>query len=159
MPIRKEIHANRDPYLSPKGQKELAVCTKCGAVYRHKRWSLELPVSELKGVTVRKVMCPACQKTRDRYAGGIVTLRGSFLKEHNDEIVRRIKNEEARAKKVNPLERVILLKNGGDVVEVQTTSERFAQRIGREIKRAYKGKVEYHWSADDKFVRVDWQRS
>jgi hypothetical protein len=41
-------------------------------------------------------------------------------------------------------------------IEIHTTNERFAQRLGREVKRAFKGEVTYHWTAGDKFVRVEW---
>ena len=159
MPIRNNVAVNRDPYIDPKGLKETGVCQKCGAVYRHKRWSLQVAVSELKGTTIRKVTCPACRKIRDRYAGGIVTLRGDFLMAHKDQIIHLVQNEETRAKGVNPLERIISLREGKGRIEIQTTSERFAQRIGREIKRAYKGNVEYQWSKDNKFIRVNWDRS
>lgn len=159
MPIRKNVESNRDPYLPQRGQKEMAACEKCGAVYRHKRWTLEIAASDLRGMKVRKVICPACRKARDRFPGGIVTLSGEFLKDHKDEILRRIRNEEGRAKKVNPLERIIAVNDGGETLELQTTTERFAQRIGREINRAFKGKVQYRWSTDNKFVRVNWRRS
>ena len=80
------------------------------------------------------------------------------MKLHKEQILHLIRNEETRAKKNNPLERIILIKDQGTTVEVQTTSDRFAQRIGMEIQRAYKGEVNYHWARDDKFIRVTWQR-
>ena len=77
---------------------------------------------------------------------------------YKDQILHLVRNVETRAKEVNPLERIISIKNRKGDVEIQTTNERLAQRIGREIQRAYKGDVKYHWSRDDKFVRVDWDR-
>lgn len=54
------------------------------------------------------VLCPACQKIRDRYAEGHVTLRASpLLNTHKDEILQLIRNEEEPAKRVNPIERII----------------------------------------------------
>ena len=85
-------------------------------------------------------------------------LNGEFLKVHKDQIVHLVRNAEARAKEINPLERIISIKNLKGGVEIQTTNEKLAQRIGREIERAYKGDTKYHWSRDDKFVRVDWHR-
>ena len=105
------------------------------------------------------MICPACHKIQDRFAGGVITLEGRFLKTHKDQIIHLIQNQETRAKAINPLERIISIKNRGDRVEVQTTNERLAQRIGREIQRAYKGKAAYHWSRDNKFVRVEWHRA
>jgi hypothetical protein len=42
-------------------------------------------------------------------------------------------------------------------LEVQTTNDRLAQRIGRELERAYKGKATYHWAHRDMLARVSWQ--
>jgi hypothetical protein len=41
---------------------------------------------------------------------------------------------------------------------VTTTTEKLAQRIGREVKKAYGGTLEYTWSHDVKFARVGWER-
>jgi NMD protein affecting ribosome stability and mRNA decay len=105
------------------------------------------------------IVCPACRKISNHFLGGIVTLEGKFLSAHKEEILNLVRNEEARAKGVNPLERIISIKDVGDRVEIHTTSERLAQRMGREIHRAYKGNASYHWSTDDKFVRVEWHRA
>ncbi len=158
MPIRKNLAVYRDPYLPLMGPKEAAVCKRCGAVYHRKHWSIEKSPDLFKGGKSRSVVCPACQKINDAFPGGIITLSGEFLKPLKEQILHLIRNEEARAKKINPLERIISVKDGGNVVEIHTTSDRFAQRIGMEIHRAYKGDVTYHWSRDDKFIRVTWHR-
>jgi len=44
-------------------------------------------------------------------------------------------------------------------MEVTTTTEKFAQRLGAMLKKAYKGDVEYKWSADVKLARVIWSRN
>jgi NMD protein affecting ribosome stability and mRNA decay len=162
VPIRKNLAVHRDPYLatrSLRALKEGDVCGRCGVVYRHKRWSMDYPPLMTKGREVRKVICPACRKIRDHFSGGIITLRGDFLKTHKDQILQLIRNEETRAMGINPLERVISIKDKKSYVEIHTTNERFAQRVGREIKRAYKGRVAYHWSGDNKSIRVEWHRS
>ena len=158
MPIRKNLAVYRDPYLPLMGPKERAICSRCGAVYHHKHWSIEKPLDLLTDKKIRSVVCPACQRTHDAFPGGIVDLSGDFFKPHKEEILHLIRNEESRAKKTNPLERIISIKDEGNSVEVHTTSDRFAQRIGMEIQRAYKGDITYHWSRDDKFIRVKWHR-
>lgn len=40
-----------------------------------------------------------------------------------------------------------------------TTHTKLAQRMGREMERAYHGEVHYHWSHQDKLVRVYWERT
>lgn len=159
-PRRRTIPTFTDPYLPWGGSRETLVCRICHSVYYHKRWYAEgatLPAEAQKTPT-SVVICPACRKIQNHYPGGIITLRGSFLVAHKDEILHLVRNEEDRAREVNPLERIISIKDRGNFVEIHTTSERFAQRLGREIERAYKGDATYHWSEDDKFVRVEWTR-
>jgi len=158
MPIRKNLAVTHDPYLPWLGPKEAAACRGCGAVYYRKHWALTVPASWKRGRTIRKVTCPACLKTRDDFSGGIIRLGGGYLKPHKDEILHLIRNQEARARRINPLERVIVVKDHGNYVVIHTTSDRFAQRIGREVHRAYKGEVTYRWSPEDRFLRVTWNR-
>ena len=136
------------------------ICRMCRSIYHHKRWYLEgeAPLSKDQKARMSLAICPACRKIQDRFPSGIITLTGEFLKTHKDQILHLVRNEEARAKEINPLERIISIKDRRGSVEIQTTNERLAQRIGREIQRAYKGDAKYHWSRDDKFVRVDWHR-
>lgn len=159
MKVRKSIPSATDPYLPSSGSRGTAVCRVCGSIYHHKRWDLE-PTVHLGDPTlaVVRVVCPACRKIRDRFPGGIVTLRGDFLRAHKDQVLRLVRNVERRASEVNPLQRIISIRDWGDGLEIRTTNERLAQRIGRELERACKGEVTYRWSRDNKFVRVEWNR-
>ena len=158
MPIRKNLQESRDPYRPWGGQKALSFCRECGAVYGNKSWSLNPSFIPPKDRPVRGVICPACRKIRDGFPSGVITLEGGFLKAHKVEILNCVRNEEKRAGKFNPQERIIRIDDRGERVEIQTTSERFAQRIGREIARAFKGRTTYQWGSEDKFVRVAWHR-
>jgi len=158
MPIRKNLPVHRDPYLPRMGPKEVAICRSCGAIYHRKRWSMENSPAVLKDRTLRSVTCPACPKKQDSFPGGVVMLSGEYLAPHKEQILHLVRNEEARAKRVNPLERVISIKDSLKSVEIQTTSDRFAQWIGTEIHRVFKGDVTYHRSRDDRFIRVKWHR-
>ncbi|MBI5739499.1 MAG: ATPase [Nitrospirae bacterium] len=149
-----------DPYLSQDMRYETAVCKRCNAAYQNKRWSFDESLlrrmNEWK--VVNKVLCPACQKIKDRFPGGIVTLKGEFLREHKDEIMNLIRNEEERAMGFNPLERIMGINVVREGMELTTTNEKLAQRIGKSIYRAYHGKVGYKWSRDTKLLRVAWER-
>jgi len=39
-----------------------------------------------------------------------------------------------------------------------TTDDKLAQKLGHGVYRAHKGRLEYLWSHEDKFVRVNWHR-
>src|SRR5215813_4728854 len=147
-----------DPYQPRLDPGEVAACTECQAVYQRRHWFFDHDtfVRETMQPTIRMVLCPACQKIRDHYAEGQVTLQSSpFLTTHKEEILRLVHNEEERAKGINPLERIVELKEEGDDIIVATTNEKLAQRIGRTLKSAYQGHTTYHWS-DPKFLSVVW---
>lgn len=149
----------QDPYAMFKAPKGPAMCRTCKAVYANKRWYLDSDEARKLGdaSTTQKLLCPACQKMKDDYPEGIVTLKWSDLREREGEIRGLIANVEARAASVNPLDRVMKIAWRKKDLEVQTTNDRLAQRLGRALMRAYKGKAEYKWAHRDMMVRVTWQ--
>lgn len=156
---RKNVDRTRDPYLSRKGSLDVGVCPDCHAISRKKRWYIdEAEYVSLARMGVVSRRCPACRKIADGFPSGVVTIHGMFLRTHRDEILTIVRNEERRARGTNPLERVMAIRDGGENVEILTTDEKLAQRIGREIRKAYQGTVTYKWSEDANLVRVDWSR-
>jgi len=151
----------KESYIPRKGLHEPMQCSVCKSVSHHKRWYLkDDPVSiEILKKPIEMTVCPACRKAEDHFPGGIVTLKGECLPIYKDQIFHLIRNVEQRAKQVNPMEGIISIKDFGASVEIHTTNDRFAQKIGKEIHQAFKGDVSYHWTHGDKFVRVDWQRN
>ena len=156
---KEKEHPRQDPYAMLKAPKGRAVCQKCRAIYANKRWYFDNGEARtlMASPRTQKLVCPACQKSRDDYPEGIVTLTWSGLREHEAEIRGLISNVEARAMSVNPLERVMKIVRRRKVLEVQTTNDRLAQRIGRELERAYKGKATCRWAHRDMLARVTWQ--
>ncbi len=152
-------HPNQDPYALLRAPKGPVICRKCKAVYAKKRWRFDKTAARKLAASPRthKIVCPACQKIRDRYPEGIVTLKWSGLRDHAEEIRGLIGHIEARAKSVNPLERVMKVVKRRNEMEVQTTNDRLAQRIGRELVRAFKGTVKYTWAHRDMLIRVVWR--
>jgi len=57
-----------------------------------------------------------------------------------------------------PLERVIEISPGADRIDVKTTYEHLARRIGEAVHRAFKGELKLFYSEDEKFIRVHWRR-
>lgn len=149
-----------DPYM-PKGTKhEMSVCKGCHAIYREKKWFLdeESYRANVKKKIINIILCPACLKIRDSFPGGVVTLKGDFLKGHEEEILNLARNEGDRSLRDNPLERIMSINKIKGIIEIQTTNEKLAQKIGKAVYKAYSGELEYKWSEDDKFVRVRWNR-
>jgi NMD protein affecting ribosome stability and mRNA decay len=154
---KKAINTEKDPYLLKMEPGDRAVCTKCDAVYHNKRWMLGGGTERVMDKAL-KVVCPACQKIKDGYVGGYVTLQGDFFKEHLEEIINMVRNKEKRAMYYNPLDRIIAIKRKRGALEITTTTEKLAQRIGQMLSKAYNGDLEYKWSSDTKMARVVWTR-
>jgi hypothetical protein len=159
-PQRRSVQDYHDSYIPDGHYKEGTRCSQCGAIYHNQRWSLDPTLvsrvsQEHDGPMV---VCPGCRKVEVKDPGGVVTLTGGFWQEHRDEILNLIQNEEKRAMGVNPLERLIEITPDGEELVVLTTNEKLAQRLGRALRKAYNGTVEYRWSEDNKLARVIWNR-
>lgn len=160
--LQKKKTATSDCYLFRGGCRKTSVCEGCRSVYMNKRWYADSGLYEhvKKNPGTARVFCPACLKIRDRFPGGIVTLKGSYIIGHKQELLNLIRNEEGRARAFNPLERVMTIQeNGSAKMIITTTNEKLAQRLGRAIKKAFHGMVAYNWSQDNKLVRVNWERA
>ena len=158
----KKKSATTDSYLPRGASRKVSVCEGCRAIYMNKRWYAEREIDEtvLHSPEAGKVVCPACLKIRDNFPGGIVTLKGDYVLPHKQDLLKLVRNEEERARGLNPLERIMTVKeNGFGSIVISTTNEKMAQRIGRAVKKAFHGEVSYHWSHDNKLVRVDWERA
>jgi hypothetical protein len=134
------------------------VCPQCHAVFAKKRWVLdEAEFARLSAVkTTKQSLCQACRQIRDDYPKGIVTLQWSDLDEHEADIRGLIVNEEARALGVNSLARMMkIVTFSTRDMEIQTTSDQLAQRIGRELVRAFGGKASYRWAHKDMLLRAE----
>lgn len=167
---KKELTGD-DPYSMKAAPKGFLQCPECQAVYHRKRWSLpetssSRPSQSAEGgrkKSTRQVMvpqsfvCPACRKLRDGYAEGFLAIHWPNWGTHKAEVLGLIHNEESQASRNNPLERVMAIRTRPDGADIDTTTEHFAQRLGKHLHRAFKGKIAYQWSHKDKLARVEWQ--
>lgn len=147
-------------YLPKLGLTEAGLCSKCGAMYHNKRWVIdEVELRRLKGeAKTVKLVCPACQRMEDGNPAGILTLSGSYLLQHEEDILNAIKHVEAKSRVKNPLGRIMEITQEKDVVTISTTEDKLAQKLGRELYKAHRGELHYQWSHDQSFVRVNWSR-
>lgn len=161
-PMRKKaIDSTKDPYLADTKPPDGAVCSICSAIWHGKHWAMPEVASGVKKTMLKKTeltLCPACKKTRDNFAEGFVEISGEFATKHREEILRLIRSKEDRATGINPLERIIGIRRRNSTIEVRTTTEKLAQRIGRMLSKSFSGNVAYKWSKDTKVARVLWTR-
>ena len=159
---KKRVDVERDPYLPRWSPKGILYCSRCGAIYYRRRWTLTPPPDMRDWAEfrdgVRAATCPACRKIREHYPAGELRLIG-VPQEDKEEILRLLRNEEERAREKNPLERIMDIRAEGPRWIVETTTEKLAQRLGRSLEKARGGKVAYKWSHNNKFVHVFWEKN
>jgi hypothetical protein len=158
---RDQVQDLDDPYLPDRHLPEGTLCSQCGAVYHDQHWVFDAARRErlqARGNN-HEVVCPGCRKVADHDPHGILTLHGDYWPLHRDDILNLIRHEEERGLNANPLERIMNIREETDCLVVETTNEKLAQRIGRQIDKAHKGRLEYKWSDGNRLVRVEWERS
>lgn len=148
--IEEVVH---DPYLERHKPSGSAVCPSCGVLFEKGRWRW-MPVP----AGAKAHLCPACHRVRDEYPAGYVTLSGSFLSEHRDEILGLVRNEETRARNEHPLERIIQISEVDGEMTITTTDIHLPRRIGEALKHAWKGELELKYAPDEYRIRVHWRR-
>lgn len=152
---------SEDPYIPDPGYQNGVVCSRCGAVFKNKRWYLneELPEVVKDKEEITYLDCPACKKIAENYSEGIVSLQGAFFWEHEKEIRNLIRNEEKKARDKNPLMRIISIKREGDALILKTTEQKLAEHLGRAIHKAQQGELNISWDENHSFCRVNWERN
>lgn len=143
-----------DVYQTKGGISGAAFC-QCGAVFQNKRWrcgSREPTSNE------QELVCPACRRIADQNPAGIVSVSGSFLTDHGDDIDNLIHNLANEAVLRNPLGRVMDIQKSEEGITITTTDTKLAQKIGRQLFKSFGGELQYSWSQGEDRVRVSWCR-
>jgi NMD protein affecting ribosome stability and mRNA decay len=107
---------------------------------------------------VERSPCPACQRIRDRYPAGTLSLTGSFLEEHREEISQLARNIESREKELHPLNRIMDVETTPEGLQITTTEMQLARTIGNAVQRAYGGEIDYGYEKEASVLRVTWKR-
>jgi len=142
-----------DTYKTRKKLPEPTRCEDCGAVWHRGRWHWGAPPAG-----AHLVRCAACKRIRDRFPAGYVTLKGPFLDAHRDEIVARVRHCEAAEKLDHPLQRIMNIEPVAGGLLVTTTDAHLARGIGEALRKAYRGRMEFHYNKADNLLRVSWTR-
>lgn len=148
---------SNDPYANKHRYTDGVCCSSCQAQYRNKRWYLAEEAIE-KVDTDSVVKCPACLKIQDGYYEGLVIMRGDYLWQHEEQICRLLKNEEAKARAKNPLQRMVCMEKRDDSLVIETTEEKLAEHLGRALHNAHQGELQVRRGEDNLICRVNWER-
>jgi NMD protein affecting ribosome stability and mRNA decay len=142
-----------DAYKAEEKLPEPTVCPQCGAVYHKGRWQWTPAPAR-----AHETLCPACRRIHDDFPGGYVSLRGTFLTAHKEEIMDLVKNAEAREKSEHALQRIMKILEQANHVEITTTNSHLARTLGEAVHRAYQGELELKYNQEDDLARVTWSR-
>ncbi|MBW2316521.1 MAG: ATPase [Deltaproteobacteria bacterium] len=142
-----------DPYKVRAKLPDPTSCPDCGAMYRKGRWRWGAPPAD-----AHHERCPACQRTRDGYPAGILTIRGTFSREHRSEIIGLARNVEEREKAEHALKRIMAITDEQEETVITTTDSGLARNIGDALHSAYEGKLTYHYVDETNLLRVSWRR-
>ena len=148
--------STHDPYKQPRVEGS-AICPQCEAVYQSGNWTWKRPENTVIHAA-RTVECPACRRIVDNRPAGALTLSGSFLLKHRNEIIHLIENTEKKEKAEHALERIINLTDSGADLIVTTTGIHLANRLGHALEAAFKGKSDYRYGEDEYGLDVNWTR-
>jgi NMD protein affecting ribosome stability and mRNA decay len=144
---------DHDPYHAKAKLKEPCVCQECGAVYRRGRWMWGEAEAGAQGV-----LCPACQRVRDRVPAAFLSVSGDFFSSHRDLIVRLIHNIEQRERKQHPMKRIMGSEEQAGGLSFTFTDAHLARGVGKALHDAYQGKLDYTYTKEDVMLRVSWSR-
>ncbi len=89
---------------------------------------------------------------------GVVTLKGAFLAEHLGEIKNVINRVEKNRHARNVTSQILQTSEENGEIIIETCDGHLAERIGKELHKAFKGNLDMKWQEKDSFVRVLWQR-
>jgi hypothetical protein len=149
--LREKRH---DTYRATAKRKGPARCTDCGVTYVRGQWRWQGVSPPAPG----KIVCPACQRVRDRYPAGEVLVSGSFVAAHGEEIEGLIRNTAEFESREHPLHRIMDLRRRKNAITLTTTDVHLPHRIGHALKDAWGGELATHYDDEGYYARVTWQR-
>ncbi|PKQ27593.1 MAG: hypothetical protein CVT63_07190 [Candidatus Anoxymicrobium japonicum] len=139
----------------------MKICPKCGAIWDGDRWTPE-PGKELLARFAKKQrcaeLCPGDARIEKRQVEGVVILKGKFLASHSEEINNLLSRVAREGRRRNVVARVLNITRENGNIAIETTDEHLAERMGKEVEKAFKGTLEIKWQKKDAFARVTWQR-
>ena len=145
------------------GKTDILVCKKCGAFCWYKSWKARL--SDYPGLKQSKrikfAFCPTCQMIKDKKYEGEIILE-AVPRDFKEDIKNLVKNYGKRAFKVDPMDRIISIKEkkvkrvaakrkrgatsrkefkGLKDVRILTTENQLAKKLAKKINEIYGGKL------------------
>jgi hypothetical protein len=109
---------------------EPAVCLRCFAVFHRGKWLWERVPENAPGH-----ICPACRRVDDNRPAAALTLSGSFVETHRQEVLNAARRVEAGARRQDALQRIIGLEDRDGGILITTTETQLARDIGEALRQ------------------------
>ncbi len=150
----------RRRYEDPGAEPGITVCPVCHAISNGSHWLVdEQQYAQLRQRPDVKVeLCPADRRIQRQMFDGEVVLQGQWLNQHREEVLRWVRNEEQRARLINPMARLATIQERDDSIYILTTSQALARRIGNGMKSTFKGRLTVQRLPYEAFTRVRWAK-
>ncbi|MEE8638275.1 MAG: hypothetical protein V3T21_04420 [Candidatus Margulisiibacteriota bacterium] len=110
------------------------------------------PIGREKGVRYEQWRNPEAE------LGGVVKISGSFILDHEEDVLNLVKHEGKLAEQRNSHARLKKIEKTEGGILVETTDHNLALRIGKALHRAYKGEHRFNFREGEKFAEVYWKR-
>ena len=144
-----------DPYQIRRKWPDPCVCPDCGALYSSGRWCWFM-----YQLDAERRLCPACQRIRERFPAGYLTLRGNYFRHHRNEIEAMISGIIDRQGMAHPLKRLMGSVKHADGSQVITFTEpHLTSLIGDCMVETYSGTLDTEYVDGDYLVRIAWTRN
>lgn len=171
-----KLTAGHTPRVAPywwqhevKGEKQLRICPRCGAVYFDEHWHTipnfsKLYQKMLPRPPIVEELCAEDRWIKEGKREGKTHWEGEVILENliladKKEILNLVRNVGKRAFVRDPEDRIIKVEDMGSKVRITTTENQLAASIGKQVSWAFKGgKLEIIWSDEDAPARVRWTR-
>jgi hypothetical protein len=150
--IAERVH---DPYKTRLKLQEPTLCPDCGALYQDGRWTWP---SYPPPADTPQERCQACHRIHDKYPAGRVVIGGSFVADHEEEIMNLIHHQEELEKTEHPLHRIMDMEKQDGGLVITTTDIHLPRRIGEALHHAYQGSLDFHYEEEAYSLQVNWTR-
>ena len=136
------------------------ICERCHAIWHKKRWHLDEVeyAARLNDPETTRGVCPGCVAVERQTYDGEVWLRSPLLTRDHAAILGLVRHTEALLREHNPLARIAAIEEHAGDMRLLTISPFLAERIGKELKKAYDGELLVEHVERERFVRVFWTR-
>ena len=132
---------------------EPTACPQCGVVFHKGRWTWDATPPK-----ARETLCPACRRVNANTPAGSLTMKGTYLRAHRQDILNLARNEEAQEKAEHPLSRIMSIKEDGDALVLSATDAHMVRRIGEALHHAHQGDFSIQYSGDGQSAQAVWAR-